>query len=615
MKIEFLQNRFIPLRYKLIFVNSSIMIVTMSMMIFIATYYFKVDSELRIRENNLMITDAIGARLNAEFSSILQGVRFIVNKMEEAEKEEEVNIAKYDKYYISIGIYRSEGYALVPLEIAYNQDILTITELSASDIENQIQIYTKHFQKALEGEANLQNFSPGLKIPSFAISIPYKKEEGLLVIATIDYKKIRESFETKGSISQTILVNSSGNVIGHPDENIIIKGENFYDFPIVKKMFSESIGNGQIIFDNKGETFIGSFKKVGFASAGVVSIISKDKALEEVYNIQRRNIVIMIIAIMIVFFVVYNFAKKITKPILDLMEATKSIKEGEFLVSINTHSQDEIGSLGKAFQEMGVGLSEREKIKDALSKFVNKDIAEKALKGEIKLGGEKMSCVIFFSDIRGFTAMSENMSPEEVVELLNEYMTQMVNCVNLTDGYVDKFIGDAIMATWGVPISKGNDAENAINGALLMRYTLMDMNKRRKAKGKQEVRMGCGLNYGPVVAGQIGSYEKLQYTVIGDSVNLASRVEALNKPFGTDILITQDLYDQIKEIYHVEKMRQIKVKGKSEPQTIYAVLGRQDDTDAPTTVEELRKLVGIEFKPESAVKANHGEEEVKYEIL
>lgn len=461
---NFFSRNFIPLNFKLISVNSLIMISTMSLMIFIATQYFKSDSELRIRENNVMITDAIGARVNAELASILQTVRFTVSDLQERGSFK--SLEQYDSHIISIGIYQSTGYALRPVRAEYNRKILSEAELSESDIDTQIQIYTKHLEKALDADSSLQNFSPGLKFPVFAVSIPYKKEQKQIVIACIDYRKIRQSFETKGSISETMLVNSSGNIIGHPDQNLIIKGENFYDLPVVREMFASNAGSGQIIFAKNGENFIGSYKKAGFAGAGVVSVISKDRALEEVYNIQKRNIILMIIAILIVFFVVYNFAKQITRPVLHLVRMTREIQKGNFHISVTQKSRDEIGLLEEAFQEMGAGLAEREKVKDALTKFVSKEIAEKALKGEIKLGGEQKICVIFFSDIRGFTAMSERMSPEEVVELLNEYLTRMVNCVNLSHGYADKFIGDAIMATWGVPISKGNDAENAVNGHL-----------------------------------------------------------------------------------------------------------------------------------------------------
>ena len=191
-------------------------------------------------------------------------------------------------------------------------------------------------------------------------------------------------------------------------------------------------------------------------------------------------------------------------------------------------------------------------------------------------------------------------------------MTRMVDCVNATNGVVDKFIGDAIMAVWGAPVSYGNDTENAINGALMMRQQLLEFNRGRGGDKKPVIRIGCGINTGPVLAGQIGSEERMEYTVIGDTVNLASRIESLNKPFGTDILISQDTYSIVKGIYRVEPMQKIKVKGKAEPLQIYAVLGRMDDPAAPKSLDELRRLLGIDMKGKPEVPA---EAEIKYEIL
>jgi adenylate cyclase len=165
---------------------------------------------------------------------------------------------------------------------------------------------------------------------------------------------------------------------------------------------------------------------------------------------------------------------------------------------------------------------------------------------------------------------------------------------------------------WGAPVSYGNDTENAINGALMMRNELAGFNRGRGGVKKPVIKIGCGINSGPVLAGQIGSDERMEYTVIGDTVNFASRIESLNKPFGTDILISQDTYNQVKSTFRVEPMQKIKVKGKAEPQQIYAVLGRLDDPAAPRTLEDLRRLLGIDIlgKPEEPTG-----DEVKYEIL
>jgi adenylate cyclase len=234
------------------------------------------------------------------------------------------------------------------------------------------------------------------------------------------------------------------------------------------------------------------------------------------------------------------------------------------------------------------------------------------MKSELKLGGERKKAAILFSDIRNFTAISENLNPEEVVGFLNEYMTMMVACVEESFGVVDKYIGDAVMAVWGTPVSKGNDTENAINGALLMRSALLEYNKGRGGPKKPVIRIGCGINTGSVLAGQIGSQNHMEYTVIGDAVNLASRVESLNKIFGTDILISEDSRNLVKNIFHLEPMRPITVKGKIQPQNIFAVIGRTDNPAHPQSLKEVRELLGILYVDLESVDSDAVE--LKYEL-
>ena len=194
------------------------------------------------------------------------------------------------------------------------------------------------------------------------------------------------------------------------------------------------------------------------------------------------------------------------------------------------------------------------------------------------------------------------------------YMTRMVNCVNETHGVVDKYIGDAIMAVWGAPDSAGSpaaDALNAVTAALMMRVSLFRFNKDRKEKGLPPVRIGCGINSGPVVAGQIGSDQRMEYTVIGDAVNLASRTEALNKPFATDILITENTYNLIKDKVIVEEMPGVHVKGKSDEIKMFAVINLKGKI-RPATISEVRKIIGTQAPDLS--KVNTDDEEKKYKI-
>jgi adenylate cyclase len=224
---------------------------------------------------------------------------------------------------------------------------------------------------------------------------------------------------------------------------------------------------------------------------------------------------------------------------------------------------------------------------------VNEEVARMVMKGDLALGGESKIATVFFSDIRSFTSISEKMTPAEVVDFLNEYMTLMVEIIHRYGGVVDKFIGDAIMAIWGAPISRPNDAENAVSAALEMRAVLHKFNQGRGSRTKPIIRIGMGLNTGEVLAGQIGSNDRLEYTVIGDTVNLASRMEGLNKTFGTDILITQNTYELVKKKFVCQPLHKVQVKGKAEAQRVYAVMGKTGDTKAPKSLAELHKYTGL----------------------
>ena len=203
---------------------------------------------------------------------------------------------------------------------------------------------------------------------------------------------------------------------------------------------------------------------------------------------------------------------------------------------------------------------------------------------------------------------------DELVEFLNEYFARMCECVDKTNGIVDKFIGDAVMAVWGAPETAGSqeaDAWNAVKAALMMRIALYHLNQKRIANGKNPIKIGCGINTGPIVAGQIGSEGHMNYTVIGDTVNLASRTEALNKPFATDILITENTYKLIKDKVIVEEMPGVHVKGKTDAIKMYAVVNAVG-VRGPADVHEMREFLG--WDEPNLSKVSTDEEEKKYKI-
>ncbi len=602
------------IRFKMISIISLIIIVSLSMMIFLATYFFKGYNTLKVQESNLTISDVTAQKIEAEVDKR----KFIATAMLKKTQQDT------DHDVLFAGFASPEGGNGVTFtQNAYNDPLIARMQTTPAKIQEIMAAQGKVFARSFNGENVIHNISQPFNSPVAVLSFPATKNAAgqinSIMVNVINLEVLLKAFRSAG-IVKSFMINDKGEIIAHPETAIVLSGGNYINLPIVKEMLKSKVNNGQTNYkDENGLTNLGSYKKIPSIGCGIISYVSEEKAFEEVYNIQRRNLYLMIIVVTAAILIIYFFAKSLTTPILVLVGAARKIKGGDYKVTIRATTRDEIGVLTGTFTEMAQGLEEREKIKSAFGKFVNKEIAEAAMKGELKLGGERKEVAVFFSDIRSFTSISEKLEPEEVVEFLNQYMTKMVQCIDRTSGVVDKFIGDAIMAVWGTPISHGNDTENAVNAALQMREDLILFNEWR---GKDEkhplIHIGCGINSGPVLAGQIGSDNRMEYTVIGDTVNLASRVESLNKPFGTDILISSDSYEKVSDIFAVEKMQKIKVKGKEDPQQIYAVLGRLDDPNRSQSLAELQKRVGIKPKGgegKSGEPIDIEEGEVKYEIL
>lgn len=240
------------------------------------------------------------------------------------------------------------------------------------------------------------------------------------------------------------------------------------------------------------------------------------------------------------------------------------------------------------------GLTEEKKakyVRSVFTKYVAPNVVEEILSDpdKLALGGERRELTVLFSDIRGFTTMSEKLDPSEVVSYLNEYFTEMNKLVFKHSGTLDKFIGDAIMALWGVPTKHPDDPVRAVRCAVEMMEELAKLRQRWISEGKEKgatFDIGVGINTGVAVAGNIGSDLRQDYTVIGDTVNLASRLESLNKEFKSHIIISQNTYEQVKDKlpYQFRPLEPVQVKGKTEKVMIYEVLG---DKTGETTKQEL----------------------------
>jgi len=320
----------------------------------------------------------------------------------------------------------------------------------------------------------------------------------------------------------------------------------------------------------------------------LVSQISEALILEPAIAVKRRIFLIGGVVLSISILVVFWFSLSLVSPLEKLASLMELVKRGVFDIqafkTTKSFFPDEVSDLAFAVDQMAEGLKERDKVKSLFSKFVGSSVTDDLLNREVALGGSRKEVVVFFSDIRGFTAMSEILAPEDVVEMLNEYFGTMVKIINESGGVVDKFIGDAIMAIWGVPNPKVDDPIRALQACLKMREALNSLNQKRISMSKDPLMIGMGLNMGPAVAGTIGSNERMEYTVIGNTVNTSSRIEASTKAFGVDLLISEEVYEICKSQFICEMAGEVDVKGRSQALKLYKVNGYRDEMGADIVV-------------------------------
>ncbi len=592
-----------PIGLKLIGVVSGLLMASLSAMTLLASVFFLQDATVRVEENNHTVSQISAIKIDDDAQNLVSRARLLLDLSSgtaAGDAGSRFFLNNTDILYVGV-----PGLVSLP-----NEPALAALGINAKNAERAIA------RIGTVGSATMFNATPEIGSPALGVAVPYREAgySGALY-ALVNSDRYAEVLKPRGIVSAWV-VNTDGELILHSDTSLLAARVNFGSSPIVKAMRESPADNGQIRYrDSDGVSYIASFKRTVFGDLGVIASAPADKAFEAVSDIQRRNFYIMGAVLSLSIVLIYFFSRTLTEPVGILMDAALKVERGEYELDIRPRTRDELGALTETFFEMGRGLAEREKIKSAFGKFVNKTVAELAMKGEIQLGGERRRATIFFSDIRSFTSISESMQPEQVVEFLNQYLTRMVGCVNDTGGSVDKFIGDAIMAVWGVPVSTDRDPELALQASLNMRSSLQEFNMGRGGAGKPLIKIGCGLNTGPVLAGQIGSSQRMEYTVIGDTVNLASRIESLNKPFGTDILVSEYTLSQLRGQYIVEPMPMIRVKGKAEPLRVFAVIRHVSDEKGPRDLRDLREMLGIDDIRIDSKHIVEDSEEEKFEIL
>ena len=338
----------------------------------------------------------------------------------------------------------------------------------------------------------------------------------------------------------------------------------------------ESMSNGVITFDEEGvaQTCNAAASRIlRRDEAGVVGTTSAELFGEENLWLRERM-------------------KRVAETLETELAIDAELRVGDEVLSSNVTVLPLLDGEGAHLGTMVMveDISSEKRVKATLSRYMDPDLADRLLSADAReeiLGGVESVATVLFSDVRGFTTLAEQLGPQDTVAMLNEYFERMVDCISANGGMLDKFIGDAIMAVFGLPVAADDDEDRALRASVGMLRSLLEWNRGRDQQGRPLVEIGIGLNTDVVVAGNIGSPKRMDYTIIGDGVNLAARLESACKRYGARLLLAEATAAKLRGVYRLREADRVIVKGKTRPVSIFECLDYHDDASFPNLMETL----------------------------
>ncbi|MBI5215283.1 MAG: HAMP domain-containing protein [Ignavibacteriae bacterium] len=333
-------------------------------------------------------------------------------------------------------------------------------------------------------------------------------------------------------------------------------------------------------FDEETKRAVTAVPVVTSHAGMLIGVFKATFSIEELYEVlSSLQTLITIVSVVVFIFLIISILTItrviIVKPLQDFLPALERIEKGDFSLALPVKNNDEINVLAKHVNRMASGLKEREFVKDTFSRYVPKEVVDQIMEKKIRphLEGELRNVTVFFSDIRGFTKMTERLGAEQIVKMLNRYFTAMTEVVLQFEGIIDKFAGDEIMVVFGAPVHHDDDPLRAVRMGLAMQKRMQSLNEEFAKEGMEKISIGIGINSGTAIAGNIGSEKRLTYSVIGDDVNLASRLVERAGP--REIIISDATHELVKEYFHCKSLGELNVKGKTHPVAMYLVMEEQ----------------------------------------
>jgi adenylate cyclase len=349
-----------------------------------------------------------------------------------------------------------------------------------------------------------------------------------------------------------------------------------------KKMregFLHTYASDELVEDQWGEWLTGYapiFDHNGQFVGGIGADIGAQEVREALRMILLLEVPALLVSLLVATASASFLSRRATTSLSALCDAVNEVGQGHFNKVVHLETRDEFHDLAEAVNHMAKGLGERERLKQGFARYVSSYVMEKILKsgGSMKLEGERKKVTVLFSDIRHFTALAEKLPPEQVVSLLNEYFEVMLEAIFSHQGMLDKFIGDGIMAEFGTPLFDPDQEKNAVLAALEMQEKLGRLDKRWAAAGKPVFQMGIGIHTGPAIVGNIGSEERMEYTAIGDTVNVASRLQVATKELGVQIIVSQATRQALGVEFRIKDLGSLLLPGRTGEISAYSIEGK-----------------------------------------
>lgn len=585
----------IPIVVKLVGVTLTLMLIATVSIAFRSSDLFERISGPRERDANGTAAEARAAQINILFDKYREKTGMVASLLlkeynNQEEKEQSLRLSFYqDPELVHVEVIELRDGRQARVDSVFQEAFLRENNLDRDYFSRLREIREFPISSVFSGNVEIRNSSLSNGVPLLTVGVPFVIDDSgritHIALSDIRLEGIQKPF-SRVTDRMFYLVDKNGTVIGHPDDEWVLEARSLDHLEVVRRAMASTLLQGETRFfdPDMEDYFIASFAQTQYGPS-VIAQASEAIILEPARFVRRQAFFITGLVMSGAIFFVFLFSMTLTSPIEKLVEVTRQVAAGNFDVESNIRSHDEVGELGSSFDHMVSGLRERDKMKNVLNKFHGSTITDDLLQGDLQLGGKRKEVTVFFSDIRDFTKFSEGHTPEEVVEMLNEYFEIMVGIVTKNHGVVDKFVGDAMMAIWGAPNTTGEDERYALKACIEMRQALEKLNELRMSRGQVEIKIGMGLNSGPAISGTIGSSERMEYTVIGDSVNTAARIEASTKAFGTDLLISGETLERVKDRFITDYAGSAEVKGKAEPLKMYKVKGYVDESGQEVLVQ------------------------------